>query len=51
VLWKALPLSRKTALLKLAVFAGTLLLMGIAGFRGRLPRTRPIVAGELIVAD
>lgn len=51
VMWKALPLNRKTAVLKLAVFAGTLVFMGIAGMRGLLPRTRPIVAGELIVAD
>jgi hypothetical protein len=51
VLWKALPLSRKTAMLKLALFAGALVVMGIAGLRGRLPRTRPIVAGELIIAD
>jgi hypothetical protein len=51
VLWKTLPLSRKTAGVKLALFAGTLLVMGIAGMRGGLPRTRPIVAGELIIAD
>jgi len=51
VLWKALPLNRKTAMVKLALFTVTLLLMGIAGLRGRLPRTRPIVAGELIIAD
>jgi hypothetical protein len=51
VLWKVLPLNRKTAVVKLALFTGTLLLMGIAGLRGRLPRTRPIVAGELIIAD
>jgi hypothetical protein len=51
VLWRALPLSRKTATLKLALFAGALVVMGIAGLRGRLPRTRPIVAGELIIAD
>lgn len=51
VLWKTLPLSRRTAVLKLAVFAGTLIGMGLAGLRGLLPRTRPIVAGELIVAD
>lgn len=51
VLWKALPLSRKTAVMKLAVFAATLTLIGIAGLRGLLPRTRPIVAGELIIAD
>lgn len=51
VSWKLLPLSRKTTLVKLAVFAGTLLGMGALGLRGLLPRTRPIVAGELIVAD
>jgi hypothetical protein len=51
VLWKALPLNRKTAVAKLALFAGALLVMGIAGLRGRLPRTRPILAGELIIAD
>jgi hypothetical protein len=51
VLWKTLPLSRKTAVIKLAVFAGTLAVLGVAGLRGILPRTRPIVAGELIVAD
>ena len=51
VLWKALPLNRKTAMLKLAVFAGTLAFMGLAGLRGLLPRTKPIVAGEMIVAD
>jgi hypothetical protein len=49
--WKVLPLNRKTSVLKLAVFAGTLALMGLAGLRGLLPRTRPIVAGEMIVAD
>jgi hypothetical protein len=38
-------------MLKLALFAGALVVMGIAGLRGRLPRTRPIVAGELIIAD
>lgn len=51
VVWRVLPLSRKTALFKLAVFAGTLLGVGIAGLRGVLPRTRPIVAGELMIAD
>jgi len=51
VLWKTLPLTRRTAVVKLALFAGALLGMGIAGLRGKLPRTRPIVAGELIVAD
>jgi len=51
VLWKILPLTRRTAVVKLALFAGALLGMSIAGLRGKLPRTRPIVAGELIIAD
>jgi hypothetical protein len=51
VTWKALPLNRRTAMLKLIVFAGTLAVMGFAGLRGLLPRTRPILAGEMIVAD
>ena len=51
VSWKALPLGRKTAFIKLALFAGAILIMSLAGLRGKLPRTRPIVAGELIIAD
>jgi hypothetical protein len=51
VLWKALPQTRPTSLAKLGIYAGALLLMGLAASRGRLPRTRPIVPGELMVAD
>jgi hypothetical protein len=51
VLWHTLPLTPETSLVKLAVYAGSLLLMGLAAYRGLLPRTRPIVAGELMVAD
>ncbi|AXC14384.1 hypothetical protein ACPOL_5130 [Acidisarcina polymorpha] len=51
VLWKLLPQTRAASLAKLAVFAGALLLMGFAAYRGALPRTRPIVPGELMVAD
>jgi hypothetical protein len=50
-LWKTLPLTRTSNLVKLGVFACALLLMGFAGYRGALPRTRPIVPGELMVAD
>jgi hypothetical protein len=49
--WKTLPATRAAAFIKLAVFAGTLVLMGLAARRGALPRTRPIVPGELMVAD
>ena len=51
VLWKALPQTRAASLVKLGIYAGALLLMGLAASRGTLPRTRPIVPGELMVAD
>jgi hypothetical protein len=55
VLWKALPAglaaTRSGSLIKLAVFAGALVVMGLAAWRGMLPRTRPIVPGEIMIAD
>jgi hypothetical protein len=51
VAWKTMPPGRRTSFVKLALFGGTLAIMGFAGLRGALPRTRPIVAGEMIVAD
>jgi len=48
-LWKTLPETRAAGLAKLAVFAGSLLVMGLAAYLGALPRTRPIVPGELMV--
>jgi len=33
------------------IFVGTLLVVARAAYRGALPRTRPIVAGESMVAD
>ncbi len=50
-LWKTQKLSRKTNMLKLGVFGGTLALVGWAARRGLLPRTRPILPGDVIVAD
>jgi len=50
-LWKTLPQTRTASLVKLGIFAGTLLLMGLAANRGALPRTRPIVPGDWMVAD
>jgi hypothetical protein len=50
-LWKTMPLNRTTSLVKLIVFVAALLLMGRAAYRGSLPRTRPIVPGEMMVAD
>ena len=49
--WKILPATRAAGMGKLVVFAGTLVLMGIAAHRGALPRTRPILPGESMVAD
>jgi hypothetical protein len=50
-LWKTLPQSQTTSIVKLAVFVGALALMGAAAHSGLLPRTRPIVPGESMVAD
>jgi hypothetical protein len=49
--WKTLPATHTAAILKLAIFVATLILMALAARRGSLPRTRPIVPGELMVAD
>jgi hypothetical protein len=55
VLWKVLPAwaqhSQTGSVVKLATYATTLVLVAMAARRGNLPRTRPIVAGELMVAD
>jgi hypothetical protein len=51
VLWKVLPQTRPTAALKLGVFVGALIAMGVAAYHGALPRTRPILPGESMVAD
>ncbi len=55
VLWKVLPAAfahtREGNMVKLTAFVGALALMGFAAYRGILPRTRPIVPGELMVSD
>jgi hypothetical protein len=51
VLWKTLPLTATSSLIKLVVFVAVLAIFGIAAARGKLPRTRPIVPGELMVSD
>jgi len=51
VLWKVLPQTRATTALKLVVFVAALVGMGVAAYRGALPRTRPILPGEAMVAD
>jgi hypothetical protein len=50
-LWKTLSQTRTASVVKLGIFAGALLLMGLAAYRGALPRTRPIVPGDWMVAD
>ena len=50
-LWKTLAETRTANLIKLCIFASGLLLMGLAAYRCVRPRTRPIVPGELMVAD
>lgn len=51
VLWKALPGTRSGSLAKLVVFMIVLGIVGFAASRGMLPRTRPILPGELMVSD
>jgi hypothetical protein len=51
ILWKLLPRTHTTDIFKLIAYAGVLLLMGFAAAKGVLPRTRPILPGEVMVAD
>jgi hypothetical protein len=50
-LWKALPRGFGYDVLKLAVFVGVLAIVGWCARLGLLPRTRPIVPGELAISD
>ncbi|HET9191947.1 MAG TPA: hypothetical protein VFO21_03655 [Vicinamibacterales bacterium] len=51
LLWKILPQSTVADVTKLIVFVGILLVVGNLARLGVLPRTRPIVPGELAVSD
>jgi hypothetical protein len=55
ILWKVLPASfavtREGSFVKLAVYVCVLALVGSLAARGVLPRTRPILPGELMVSD
>jgi hypothetical protein len=51
LLWKVLPQTRVGDAAKLVVFIAVLIAVGQMARRGRLPRTRPIVPGELAVSD
>jgi hypothetical protein len=53
VLWKAMPdalvHSRAGSGIELVIYVGVLIAMGLAAWQGALPRTRPILPGELMV--
>jgi hypothetical protein len=51
LLWKTLARSPATNQIKLAAFVLSLCVVGAAAALGMLPRTRPIVPGQLMVAD
>ncbi|HEU4890658.1 MAG TPA: hypothetical protein VFT47_03860 [Vicinamibacterales bacterium] len=51
VLWKLLPQARGADAIKLAVFLAILAWAGNLARKGLLPRTRPILPGEVIVSD
>jgi hypothetical protein len=51
MLWKFLPATRPADAVKLAVFVGILFVVGQMSRLGLLPRTRPIIPGELAVSD
>lgn len=50
-LYAVLPATPLFDATKLAVFIGILVYVGWLSYRGKLPRTRPIVPGELAVSD
>lgn len=51
ILWKTLPKNHLTDIVKLCAFVVSLAGFGIASMFGLLPRTRPILPGEAMVAD
>jgi len=51
ILWKILPNTQTSSLIKLAAYVASLFFMGLLAQRGRLYRTRPILPGELMVSD
>jgi len=51
LMWKIIPRTRAGDSLKLIVFVAILAFLGNLARRGRLPRTRPIVPGEIAVSD
>ncbi len=51
IFWKTLPRTHSTDVFKLLIYVAVLVLVGLGASRGMLPRTRPILPGEVMVAD
>jgi hypothetical protein len=51
LMWQLLPNTRAGNSVKLTIFVGIIAYVGNLARLGRLPRTRPIVPGELAVSD
>jgi hypothetical protein len=51
LLWRVLPHARAFDIAKLVIFCAILIVVGNLARRGRLPRTRPILPGELAISD
>ena len=51
LLWKSLPTNEPGNIVKLVVYLSVLIVLGTSAGYGLLPRTRPILPGELMVAD
>jgi hypothetical protein len=51
LMWKAMPRTHSTDVVKLALFSLILIAVGGLALIGRLPRTRPIAYGEWAISD
>src|SRR5580704_12186736 len=51
ILWKLVPPGHTADIVKFGVYAAALVAIGISAVMGLLPRTRPIVPGEMIIGD
>jgi hypothetical protein len=51
VLWKLLTPGRPADLIKFGIYTVALIAVGLCATLGLLPRTRPIVPGEIFVGD
>ncbi len=49
LLWKTLPRTQTSDTIELAAYGGALAVLGVCSARGVLPRTRAIVAGEVMI--